>query len=367
MKAIKPTEPLETQGFLDKVVFENEGLRIDGWVASLNSGPIEGFKISCGGKEFTEFELMKGLDSPDVKQVYPTLDSVENCRFRLRVPMTPEERSQLRDCLIILTPLLKMGEGQAFFKILECSIPIPGDEHQELKAIIGASTYFLSAAQEFLGYFVQRVGLEPTDSVLDVGCGMGRMAYPLAYYLAPTARYEGFDIVKGLIEWAQKTIPPRFPHFNFRQVDIYNKMYNPEGTLQAAEFPFPYENESFDFVFLTSVFTHVPANEVRHYLEEIHRVLKPGGRCLCTVLLHNEESARLIAAGKSRENLVFDLGEYLATELDVPEKFTGFREHELEKWIGDRGFKLLTKYYGSWCGRSNYTSYQDMLILQKEG
>ena len=77
---------------------------------------------------------------------------------------------------------------------------------------------FLRVAFEFLGHLVNRASLQRTDKVLDVGCGTGRIAYALTYYLSPVAGYEGFDIVERLIQWAQQTITPRFPNFNFRKV-----------------------------------------------------------------------------------------------------------------------------------------------------
>src|SRR5262249_6440676 len=45
------------------------------------------------------------------------------------------------------------------------------------------------------------------------------------------------------------------------------------------EFVFPYADASFDFVFLTSVFTHMLPAEVAQYLREVRRVLRPAGRC----------------------------------------------------------------------------------------
>lgn len=366
MKTIKPSELIQMQGSLDKVSIENNFLRLAGWASANNAGTIESLKISCGGKEFTEFEMALGIKSPDVKQAYPELEYAQNSRFRVLVPLNKENGQQVKDSLIAVTPVFQQGQGKSLLHIFEPSLPIPGEDDSELLNWIGASSSFIPTALEFLGHFLQLGNLKPTDNVLDIGCGMGRMAYSLGYYLAPTTRYEGFDIMEPLIEWANQKITPRFPNFNFRRVDIYNQLYNPNGTLSAAEFDFPYEDESFDFVFLGSVFTHIPAKEVRHYLEEIHRVLKPGGRCLCTMFLYNEESAALIEAGKSSANLVYQIDDYFATSLDLPEQFTGFRENEVSDWICDRNLTWQDKYYGSWCGRSEFTSYQDILILRKD-
>ena len=366
MKTIAPTQVLPTRGSLDKIVIENNVLQLTGWAASTNAGPLEGFQISCAGKEINQFEMALGIKSPDVKQVYPNLECAQNARFRILIPLKSEDFQQIEDCLLSVTPLFKEGRGRSLLRLIEPSLPLPSEKDRESLTWIGSTADdFISIAFEFLSYFVQLADLKPTDSVLDIGCGMGRMAYTLAYYLTPTAHYEGFDIMQQLIGWAKQNITARFPNFNFQRLDIYNKLYNPQGTLPAHGFDFPYEDESFDFVFLCSVFTHIPANEVRHYLKEIYRVLKPGGRCLCTVFLHNEESADLIAEGKSSANLVYEIDDYFATSLDMPELFTGFKEEMMLDWIRDRGFTLRGKYYGLWCGRSEFVSYQDILVLNK--
>ena len=56
------------------------------------------------------------------------------------------------------------------------------------------------------------------------------------------------------------------PNFRFRHVDVLNRAYNPQGRLDPENFEFPYPQDAFDFVFLTSVFTHMRPPEMRHYL-----------------------------------------------------------------------------------------------------
>jgi ubiquinone/menaquinone biosynthesis C-methylase UbiE len=49
--------------------------------------------------------------------------------------------------------------------------------------------------------------------------------------------------------------------------------------MQAAQYPFPFADSSFDFVYLVSVFTHMLPADMEHYLSEISRVLKPAAKC----------------------------------------------------------------------------------------
>ncbi len=42
---------------------------------------------------------------------------------------------------------------------------------------------FRAIGAEFLRHFVKLGELKPTDKVLEIGCGIGRMALPLTHYL----------------------------------------------------------------------------------------------------------------------------------------------------------------------------------------
>ena len=355
---LKKSQPILTLGRLDITTINNQVLRLDGWVVSLNTGAPDGFKVLIAGKEFADFELTLGIASPDVKQVYPDLEGTENARFCICIPIN----YKTRDSLIALTPLFKNCEGRALFTVMEPSLPVPSDDYM---SIVGGGSPWQF---EFIA-FLQRVGLSPTDRVLDVGCGLGRLAYNLAYYLKQPGRYEGFDIIEKLVDWAQKAITPRFPHFKFRQVDIYNQFYNPTGSLQSTDFRFPYPSDWFDFIVLNSVFTHIQAKETRHYLDEIERVLKPGGRCLCTWFLLNEESELLIGEGKSTHSMIYELEECFTSDPQAPEGAIGFNEKLLFEWIAERNFTVADKFYGLWCGRTplywENSYYQDILLLQK--
>ena len=168
-----------------------------------------------------------------------------------------------------------------------------------------------------------------------------------------------------LIEWAQQSISPRFPNFTFRKADIFNKFYNPNGAFKAVDYRFPYEDDSFDLIFLASVFTHMQGAEVRHYLDEIRRVLRPGGNCLTTCFLVNEETKRLIRKGKSTLNLVYPMDDCFASNREVPEGAIGFKEAPLLSWLIERGFTLSHKRDGSWSGRPRVPDYQDILVYMK--
>lgn len=227
--------------------------------------------------------------------------------------------------------------------------------------------FFKQIGEEFFGYFKDLAELKPNERVLDIGCGIGRMAVPLTKYLDRNGSYEGFDIVADGINWCSKKITPHHPNFNFQLADIFNSKYNPNGKYLASEYKFPYESESFDFIFLTSVFTHMLPDDVDHYFSEIRRVLKNGGRCLITFFLLNEESLQLVNDKKSTLNFKHDFGKYRVIDTHVQEAAICYDEALVLDLFHKYELKIRPPiHYGSWCGRPDFLSYQDIIVAGED-
>jgi ubiquinone/menaquinone biosynthesis C-methylase UbiE len=225
---------------------------------------------------------------------------------------------------------------------------------------------FKANGDEFLRLYTETYGLRTDETMLDVGCGIGRKTLPLTQYLDDEAVYEGIDITLAGVEWCREKITPRFPNFNFQQIDVYNKLYNPQGRYRPSEYKFPFADDSFSFVMLGSVFTHMPPNDVEHYLSEIDRVLKKHGRCLISYFLLNEDSLRLIEAGKSTLDLKYVFDQYRTISREVPEHAIAIDEIAISDMYRNLGLNRMRLDYGSWCGRADYLSYQDLILAVKE-
>ena len=110
------------------------------------------------------------------------------------------------------------------------------------------------------------VGMELNsfDRILDFGCGCGRTLIHLRK-LAPQARFSGTDIDAKAIEWCRQNL-------NYASFSLSKEIP-----------PIGYAADSFDLIYVVSVFTHLNEEYQFRWLEELRRLTKPGGIVLVTV------------------------------------------------------------------------------------
>jgi SAM-dependent methyltransferase len=228
----------------------------------------------------------------------------------------------------------------------------------------GGDGDFIETGDEFLRYFIQLGELQPEHRVLEIGCGIGRMARPLTKYLAKGS-YEGIDIVPRGIRWCDDHFTGRYPNFRFQLADVENREYNPGGRFRATDYQFPFKDNEFDFIYLTSVFTHMQKNDMAHYLREISRTLRVNNKCLITFFLLNDESRKLISAGKSSLDFRFPQNGCWTADESLPENALAYEEEYVRGMFAESSLALENVQYGAWCGRNEYLSYQDVLIARK--
>lgn len=251
-------------------------------------------------------------------------------------------------------------------------VPPPGlivEGHREI---------FVRSGQELFEFIRGQVELRPAETVLDIGCGAGRLAVPLTRYLTEDGAYEGFDVSPERIEWLTQAIGSRLENFRFQLVDIYNRTYNWKGKTPGTEFSFPYPDEHFDFALSISVFTHMLADDVAHYLSEIARVLKPGARWLGTYFLLNNESLELLRKTEGdRQDPAWnavdakfnhDFGSYRVGHEQYPEAVVAYDEAFVLDLYHKHGFEIREPiHYGRWPGReSSVPGGQDLVFANRK-
>lgn len=106
--------------------------------------------------------------------------------------------------------------------------------------------------------------LQPGEIILDLGCGEGR--HVISAYLEQDVTSIGVDLSWDDLRTTQEKFEP------FAQPDNANKGF---GLSAANALMLPFADNTFDKVICSEVLEHIP--DFKGALEEIERVLKPGG------------------------------------------------------------------------------------------
>jgi SAM-dependent methyltransferase len=202
-------------------------------------------------------------------------------------------------------------------------------------------------------------------TILDVGCGYGRLATGLSRSRHFHGSYLGFDLLPRHLGWCQENLTAHDPRLRFLHVDLHNGRYNPTGTLDPDAEPFPVPDDGVDECALFSVFTHLYRETIEHYLREIARVLHPGGTAVTTWLLFDEDRLAAVTAESSSYPLVHlraDGARY-QDESD-PLRAIGYPIADLRAMADAAGLIVTRLELGSWPGGDGRT-FQDLVVLQR--
>jgi SAM-dependent methyltransferase len=225
----------------------------------------------------------------------------------------------------------------------------------------GTAAQFRDVGRMMLNGFCEYADLRPDERVLEVGCGIGRIAVALTQYLN-AGTYVGFDIVPHGIAWCRKKITPRYPNFTFFVADVYNGLYHPKGKFKASAYRFPFDDASFSFVYLTSVFTHMLPADMEQYVREMARVLDAGGRCFCTAYVMSPQARSHLVDGTSLRKFRDSGRGYWTDQPGTPEGAIAFDEDYLLGVFRREGLNPMRFVPGEWWKDRNA---QDILVLSK--
>jgi SAM-dependent methyltransferase len=147
-------------------------------------------------------------------------------------------------------------------------LPLPPASLREWVAGTTDLHWFLEGgklgAQTILSILAKHnIELEKLESVLDFGCGCGRVIRHLHLYEA--VRLHGTDCNQAAIVWCDENL-------NFAEF----------GT-NRLEPPTRYRRHSFDLIYAFSVFTHLTESLQATWMHEMRRILKPLGLLIITV------------------------------------------------------------------------------------
>jgi SAM-dependent methyltransferase len=242
--------------------------------------------------------------------------------------------------------------------------PSPPEALRVLVGPFADDNVFRRSGEQTLDAIAALCGLRPDHHVLEVGCGCGRLALPLMARLSTAGRYEGFDVVPKAVAWCRGNITAHASNFRFQWADVMAGGHNPTGAFAAADFVFPYADNAFDLVIVSSVFTHMRPDGIENYVRETARVLKPGGRCFITALLFDAAAARAVADGTTIFDFRHEIGPCRTFDPACPEEGIAFPE----EWFGDvldaAGLAIETVTRGNWREKRSYEVSHDYVVAQ---
>ena len=153
-------------------------------------------------------------------------------------------------------------------------------------------------------------GLTNGMSVLDFGCGSGRVAHALGKKLT-LQKYLGTDVVELLLKYARTKTPKNYEFVRHQELSI------------------PAKNAEFDFAFAFSVFTHLLQAEIYIYMQDIQRVLRPKGKFLFSFLEMtqlNNWSIFVDTVAATKRNTLPHLNMFLSRDqIEVMARESGFK------------------------------------------
>jgi SAM-dependent methyltransferase len=183
--------------------------------------------------------------------------------------------------------------------------------------------------------------LRTVRAAYEIGCGSARLIRQLR--VVPGIRLVGSDLGESSTEWCRENVPG---------VEFYRNDLEPP--LDFAE------DDAFDLVIASSVFTHIPLEGQAAWIDEIHRILHPGGFFACTVLgrthrelMFDDDARRRFDNDKHLTMTADDERASLSTQ--VIGSYDVFQTHDEVLRCFGRRFEVLDYLPG----------HQDLLILRK--
>jgi SAM-dependent methyltransferase len=179
--------------------------------------------------------------------------------------------------------------------VAEDGLPLPPPRLRTLVAGAPDAVEFIENGRRTEGAIREAVtaadrSFDDLRTILDFGCGCGRT---LRRWAALDAEVHGTDVNPALVDWCRKNLT--FATFSVN------------GPLPPLDLP----SSGFDLVYAISVFTHLPGDAQRSWIDELRRVLAPDG-----VLVITTHGASHAAGLPGEQRAAFERGELV---VDYPD------------------------------------------------
>ncbi|MDX2019980.1 MAG: class I SAM-dependent methyltransferase [Deltaproteobacteria bacterium] len=254
-------------------------------------------------------------------------------------------------------------------------------------------------ASDYLGNFLPRCLevldgqflLGPVPRILDIGCGLGPMAFayaalreavrPLQSNVSNELGYVGIDIRTDAIAWLRQAYHQRpeclfhlheaaksadyVGNFGADRKNTATTWAQSDGT--ECDFRLPVSFTA-DLQWSSSFFTHLTPQAVEHALAFVASSLSPHGRAVNTWLIVDAHSCLALASGAADRQLPVDAGQYLTYSRENPLVCTAYKLPFIMEAHARAGLQIVSIERGHWRGgqtRNLFGHYQDVIVSRK--
>lgn len=332
------------------VHWEGYDLIISGWALPPRKMEKE-VSIFCNGLKAS---LTEWRESPDVEKIFPTWPACGKSSFSARWIDFGRHEFLMIEVRSEGEPPLSRKHSFAFApdSLNYIRIPPPEvmggignlDDHGFIQTGATLAFQFNRILREASGK-----GLDEFGSILDWGCGSGRVIQHIKRnYVSPNAYIAGLDVDPTAVLWCSK---------NISGIDFGNCDLSP-----PSKFP----DNHFDVVYAYSVLTHLREADAVKWVSEIRRILKPGGYFMFTTLGDSALDWLHPNGNKEIENKLVTSGIWdLAKNTDIDGVIED-QEYYRNTWVTDDYVK------NSWGSSLSFRHsekcfhfYQDIWVFQK--
>ena len=241
--------------------------------------------------------------------------------------------------------------------------------------------YLRSSRDLELPFLISRGSLGELSCTLDFGCGLGRLASAFAFANGSCGSYFGYEPETVALDWLKSEysgneffryggspLPQDMNYVtNLGNLGTAEKAF--EGRLGALPDPQVLTNlldgHKFNLQFSSSVFTHMWGKDVVETIKRFRPIAARDAIFVNTWLIVDDFAQDALNLGLTDRRLPIEVGGILTYSDSNPLVCTAFRLREVERIYAEAGHEIQEILYGSWSGRTNGVTYQDIVISKE--
>ncbi|MEH2235907.1 class I SAM-dependent methyltransferase [Nostoc sp.] len=334
---------------IDKVRVEQDLIEIDGWILKENVSATYSLQVNGA-----LMETVSTYNRADVVEAFQNLGCLSFVSgFKANISFSKIERQKYLEQGLRFE-LHRSGTSK---EAIAASFHYPNDsingryalpDNEQVERVYGTNDIHIYIKNGYTHFKRMRdliLSLFPDGNklrILDWGCGcagLGRYFIDDSYF-----EYFGCDIDSDNIQWCKNLIAENA----FTEV--------------SPQAPTPYLDEQFDLIFGISVFSHLNEHNQFIWLQELHRLLKPNGFLVISIL-----GTQAISKMQSplcldilEKGFVFFCSEHKIGEIIDDQSYYGTAFHTI-----DYVMENWTKYFSLYQYTQSFLGHQDLVILKK--